>query len=103
MWGAPIRLSARGLSVEGALISSIVHERFWDEPSRTATERWYVIDAETGAVDRYAMSSCSYDGDELVSVLRSVGFERIVTHQSLTGDGAAATPGLFALAASRRG
>ena len=24
MWGAPIRLSARGVSVEGALISSIV-------------------------------------------------------------------------------
>ena len=81
----------------------LLHERFWDESSRTATERWYVIDAETGAVDCYAMSSCSYDGDELVSVLRSVGFERIVTHQSLAGDEAAATPGLLALEASRRG
>ena len=81
----------------------LLHERFWDESSRTATERWYVIDAETGAVDRYAMSTCSYDADELVRILRSVGFERVVTHQSLTGDEAAASPGLFALAASRRG
>ena len=79
----------------------LLHERFWDEPSRTATERWHVIDAETGAVDCHAMSSCSYDRDELVDVLRSVGFERIVTHRSLAGDEAAATADLFVLAASR--
>ena len=78
-----------------------LHERFWDEPSRTATERWFVIDAETGAVDRHAMSFCGYDGDELVSILRSVGFEQVVSHHSLTGD-EGATPGLFTLEASRR-
>ncbi len=43
------------------------------------------------------------DGDELGSVLTSVGFERIVTHASLTGDTATATPGLFVLEASRPG
>ena len=53
----------------------VLHERFWDEPSRTSTERWHVIDAETGAVDRHAMSSCSYDRDELMNVLRAVGFD----------------------------
>ena len=79
----------------------LLHERFWDEPSRTATERWHVIDAETGAVDCHAMSACSYDRDELVDVLRSVGFRRIVTHRSLAGDEAAATADLFVLAASR--
>ena len=79
----------------------LLHERFWDESSRTATERWYVIDAETEDVESYAMSVCSYDGDELASVLTSVGFERIVTHPSLTGDTATATPGLFVLEASR--
>jgi hypothetical protein len=81
----------------------LLHERFWEESSRTATERWYVIDAETEDVECYAMSVCSYDGDELASVLTSIGFERIVTHPSLTGDTATATPGLFVLEASRPG
>ena len=80
----------------------LLHERFWAESSRTATERWYVIDAETAAVECFAMSTCSYDSDELMRVLRSVGFERIVTHPSLSGDEASATPGLFVLEASRR-
>jgi len=34
VWGAPIRLSARGVSVEGALISSIVFE--WISDPRTS-------------------------------------------------------------------
>jgi hypothetical protein len=79
----------------------MLHERFWDEPSRTATERWFVIDGTTGAVDCHTMSTCSYDSDELVNILRSVGFEQVAIHKSLTSDEEGATPGLFALEASR--
>ena len=59
-----------------------------------------MIDTETGVVDRYAMSSCSYEGDELVDILRSVGFDTVVSYPSLTG-GQGATPGLFTFPASR--
>ncbi len=93
-------------AAESGLFSSgphlLLHERFWDEASRTSTERWYVIHAETAAVDCHAMSTCSYQHDELLGVLESVGFERIETYPSLSGDETAATPGVFALTASRR-
>ena len=81
----------------------MLHERAWDETSRTTTERWFVIDSETAAVERHAMSSCSYDRDELANILRSIGFDHVVTHRSLTGEEEGATPGLFALEASRGG
>ena len=92
-------------AVERGLFSDdphlLLHERFWDEPTRTATDRWHVVDAATAAVERYAMSTCSYDDAELVDILRTVGFERIDTHLSLGGNAADATPGLFGLTASR--
>jgi DNA phosphorothioation-dependent restriction protein DptG len=81
----------------------MLHERSWDEASRTTTERWFVIDSETAAVERHAMSSCSYDRDELANILQSIGFDHVVTHRSLTGEEDGATPGLFALEASRGG
>ena len=80
----------------------LLHERTWDEPSRTCTDRWHVVDAETAAVDRYAMSTCCYDRGELESLLRAIGFDRVETCPSLAGSETAATPGHFAIAASRR-
>ena len=44
----------------------LLEERFWDAPSRTATERWHVVHLDTARVERYAMSTCSYDARELV-------------------------------------
>ena len=79
----------------------LLHERAWDESSRTATDRWHVVDAETAAVDRCAMSTCCYDDGELESMLRSVGFERVETHPSLTGGRTGASAGHFVICAFR--
>ncbi len=79
----------------------LLHERFWDEPTRTATDRWYVIDAESAAIRRYAMSTCSYTAAELTAMLEQVGFEKVQIHESLTGEVETATPGLFVMEASR--
>ena len=79
----------------------LLEERFWDAPSRTATERWHVVHAETARVERYAMSTCSYDPRELVDLLAAVGFGEVRTHPSLTDDDGPAAPGLFGMTAVR--
>lgn len=79
----------------------LLEERFWDAPSRTATARWHVVQADTARVERYAMSTCSYDARELVDLLETLGFAEVRTHPSLTGDDGPATPGLFGMTAVR--
>ena len=77
----------------------LLHERFWNEPTRTATDRWYVVDADTATVQRHAMSTCSYTAEELSALLKSVGFKNVDVHASLTGEDTA-TPGFLAMVAS---
>ena len=79
----------------------LLEERFWDAPSRTATERWHVVHADTARVERYAMSTCSYDARELVDLLAAIGFVEVRTHPSLTGDDGGATTGLLGMTAVR--
>jgi SAM-dependent methyltransferase len=55
----------------------LLTESFWDERSRTATERFYVIDIETTAVTRYAMSNEAYTEQEYAELLS--GYEEIQT------------------------
>jgi len=93
-------MSARsGLFAAGSHL--LLEERFWDAPSRTATERWHVVHLDTACVERYAMSTCRYDAHELVELLAAVGFGQIRTHPSLTGDDGPAEPGLFGMTAVR--
>lgn len=79
----------------------LLYERFWDESSRTATDRWYTVDAESSTVQRYAMSTCSYSPDELMGHLRSVGFRDVVVHPSLGGEIDEGALSLFALVATK--
>ena len=93
-------MSARsGLFAAGPHL--LLEERFWDAPSRTATERWHVVHLDTARVERYAMSTCSYDAHELVDLLAAIGFGQVRSHPSLTGDDGPAAPGLFGLTAVR--
>jgi SAM-dependent methyltransferase len=89
----------RGLFAETPHV--LLHERFWDEPSRTATDRWYVIHTDTAAVERYAMSVSSYDTGELGHLLSSLGFDEVQTHTTLADDPDVQTPGLCAVTATR--
>lgn len=75
---------------ETGLFSASPHvlltEAFWDGTSTTATQRFYVVDAGTGAVTRHAISTVAYKEGELVSLLEEVGFENIATRPSLAGE-----------------
>ena len=51
-------------------------ERFGDAPSPTATEWWHVVHLETVRVERYAMSTCSYEAREWVDLLATVASRR---------------------------
>jgi len=55
----------------------VLQENFWDEGSHTTTIRYYVVQAETGQVTRYAQSFQAYREDEYRSLLIDHGFENI--------------------------
>ncbi len=79
----------------------VLKESFWDEDCRTNTERFHVIDAGTGAVARYALSSVAYSEEEITDLITSAGFQNIVFHPSLTGDNAAPDDYSFAVVARK--
>jgi 2-polyprenyl-3-methyl-5-hydroxy-6-metoxy-1,4-benzoquinol methylase len=77
-------------------------ETFWDAEKTVATERFFIIDAASGEVTRYAASTQSYDEDELTEMLETAGFENVEMFPSLTGKASATGDDFFAVCASRR-
>ncbi len=60
-------------------------ETFWDEEQTVATERFFIVDTETGEVTRHAASTQGYDEDQVESLLRETGYGEIDSYPSLTG------------------
>ena len=63
----------------------LLTESFWDETTRTSTERFWVIDAASGSVTRHAFSNEAYTEEELTAMLGDCGFTSI-THDSSLGE-----------------
>ncbi len=63
----------------------VLKESFWDEDSRTGTERFHVVDAESGEVTRHALSNVAYSEEEIVAVITNAGFRDVVCYPSLNG------------------
>lgn len=76
-------------SAESGLFSDRPHlclmETFWDEEQSVATERFFILDAETGQVTRHAASTQGYDEDQLEDMLSETGYTEITFFPSLTG------------------
>lgn len=49
----------------------LLTESFWNEATRTATERFFVVDAATAAVRRHVMSTEAYTNEEFAELLTS--------------------------------
>jgi SAM-dependent methyltransferase len=68
-------------SAEAGLFSDTPHlwlrESFWDAKSRTATTRYFVIDAATGAVTRMADTMQAYTDQGYHRLLEDLGFVEI--------------------------
>jgi SAM-dependent methyltransferase len=94
-------------SSPGGLFSPQPHlclqESFWDASSRTATIRYFVVDAASGQVTRCAQSLQAYTDQEYRALLAESGFEAIEFYPSLAGDEAEAGGVLFALVGHKQG
>lgn len=62
-----------------------LHESFWDAEENVAIERYYIIDAATGAVTRHSSSTQAYTKEEYRSLLAECGFGDVVFYPSLGG------------------
>jgi SAM-dependent methyltransferase len=91
--------------LESGLFSDRPHEyvtqNFWDEATRTATLRFIVTDAETGAADRHAQTMQAYTEAEYREILRQSGFGSVDVIPSLTGEPDESERDLYCLVARR--
>lgn len=60
-------------------------ESFWDDELSVAIERYYIVDATSGAVTRYSASSQAYENSEFVKMIAQAGFQPPDFYPSLTG------------------
>jgi SAM-dependent methyltransferase len=76
-------------SAESGLFAAEPHlclqESYWDAAHNTATIRYYVVDAASATVTRYAQSMQAYTEQDYSSLLASSGFEGTRFFPSLTG------------------
>jgi SAM-dependent methyltransferase len=98
---------SRWYSAEHGLWSPQPHlclkENLWDEARAVTTERYYLVDAETGEVTRHASSMQAYSDQGYRDLLRGGGFDRVRFYPSLTGHADEVHEGLFALVARKAG
>ena len=76
-------------------------ENFWDPGQAAATERFYIIDGQTGAVTSCAATSQAYSEDQFRSLLAGCGFEGINFYPSLAGAQAEGQDELIAISAAK--
>ena len=77
-------------------------ESHWDPGHGAATRRYFVVDAQSGSVSRYAQTLKAWAEGELVERLQRQGFEDVQVLPRLGRDGDAAID-LYAMLARRRG
>ena len=74
-------------SAQSGLFSDKPHicliENFWDAEKNVATERYYIIDAESGNVNPQAASTQAYKDQEYQDLLTEAGFRGIIFYPSL--------------------
>jgi 2-polyprenyl-3-methyl-5-hydroxy-6-metoxy-1,4-benzoquinol methylase len=74
-------------SAQSGLFSERPHicliENFWDAEMNVATERYYIIDAESGKVTLQAASTQAYTDQEYRDLLSKAGFDEITFYPSL--------------------
>ncbi len=76
-------------SAESGLFSDAPHfclqENFWDARSETVTRRYFIVDAATGEVTRFAQSFKAYTDEQYRAALEKAGFRDVRFRPSLIG------------------
>jgi SAM-dependent methyltransferase len=76
--------TGRGLFSESAHFC--LSENFWDAERAIATERYFIIDALSGDVTRYASSMQAYTDEQYRTLLAVCGYHNVQLYDSLRGD-----------------
>jgi SAM-dependent methyltransferase len=63
----------------------VLQENFWNAEAGASTNRWLVIDGQTGAVSSFALSNEAYTELELEHALDLAGFKEVRIFPSLSG------------------
>jgi SAM-dependent methyltransferase len=94
-------------TAESGLFSERPHlclmENFWDEAESAATERYFILEAETGEASRYASSTQAYSDDGYRALLEGCGFGEIAFYPSLRGGVDESQPDFFVIVARKTG
>jgi SAM-dependent methyltransferase len=76
-------------------------ESFWDEQQTVAAERFFIIDAETAQVTRFAASTQAYDEEQITLMLREAGFSGVEVHPNLMGKASSEADEFFVVIAQK--
>lgn len=63
----------------------VLKESFWDDTNNVATVRYFVVDAETGDINKCAKSTQAYSKEEYHDLLTECGFQDVTFYPSLGG------------------
>jgi SAM-dependent methyltransferase len=92
-------------TTSGGLFSECAHfcltENFWDAERAIATERYFIIDASTGDVMRYASSMQAYADEQYRALLTTCGYHDVRFYPSLKGEVDESTDWLCAIVAQK--
>ena len=79
----------------------VLVETFWDAGEHAATERFFVVDLETGGVERHATTGKAYRDEEYRSLFSGAGFRDVVFAPGMGDAEGAHADGLFTVRAVR--
>ncbi len=93
-------------SAESGLFSDLPHlclqENFWDTESETVTRRYFIVDAASEEVSRFAQSLKAYSKEQYRAILENAGFADVRFHASLIGREDPSQPGLLVITARKK-
>ena len=78
-----------------------LRESSWDPSQRTTTERYFIVDAQTGVATQHGATMQGYSDSEYESLLRDCGFAGVDFRPSLSRDPEDTDDRLMAILASR--
>jgi len=79
----------------------VLEESSWDADRQTATTRFFILDAGSGRLCRYAQSFQAYTNEQYRSLVEGCGFGEAVFYPSLTGHEDESQKDFFALVARK--
>jgi SAM-dependent methyltransferase len=80
-----------------------LQDNAWDAEQKAAVERYTIVDAETGAITQYAMTTQAASEEEVGALLTRCGLEQITFYPSLLGHADPNHEGFYAVLAQKPG